>query len=127
MKIAICAPFMKSDIWQERLRHAAPGYSLEFDEFYHPEDVRSAVHFHYHACVVVMVGAVGMEAVVAARERDIGLPILWISDDDDFSLAAYDLQVTMFLNLSCSDKELADAMIRFGNGRKEKNRDCIAL
>lgn len=127
MKIAICAPFMKSDIWQERLRRAAPGYSLEFDEFYRPEDVRGAVHFHYNACVVVMTGAVGMEAVVAARERDIGLPILWISDDDHFSLAAYDLQVTMFLNLGCSDKELADAMLRFGGGRKEKIRDCIAL
>lgn len=121
MKIAICAPFMKSDIWQERLQRATPGYSLEFDEFYHPEDVRGAVHFHYNACVVVMSGAVGLESVVAARERDTGLPILWISDDEHFGLAAYDLQVTMFLKLGCSDKELADAMLRFGGQQKGEN------
>ena len=24
MKLAICAPFMESDLWQERLRRAAP-------------------------------------------------------------------------------------------------------
>ena len=34
MKLAICAPFMESDLWQERLRRAAPRAALEFDEFY---------------------------------------------------------------------------------------------
>ena len=127
MRIAICAPFMKSDIWQERLRHAVPGCNMEFDEFYCPEDVRNAHRFRYHACVVAMAGAVGMESAVAARERDTGLPILWLSDDDHFSLIAYNLQVAMFLKLDCSDRELADAVLRFGSGRKEKSYDCIAL
>lgn len=127
MRIAICAPFMESDIWQERLRRAAPGHSLEFDEFYHPDDVRGAHRFSYHACVVAMAGAVGMESAVAARERDTALPILWLSDDDNFSLAAYDLQATMFLNLGCSDRELANAMLRFGGRRKERSYDRIDM
>ena len=29
MKLAICAPFMESDLWQERLRRAAPWAALE--------------------------------------------------------------------------------------------------
>ena len=28
MKLAICAPFMESDLWQERLRRAAPRAAL---------------------------------------------------------------------------------------------------
>ena len=40
MKLAICAPFMESDLWQERLRRAAPWAALEFDEFYRPEEIR---------------------------------------------------------------------------------------
>lgn len=112
MRIAICAPFMKSDIWQERLRHAVPGCNMEFDEFYRPEDVRNANRFRYHACMVAMAGAAGMESAIAAREQDAALPILWLSDDDHFSLVAYNLQVSMFFNLGCSDRELADAIYR---------------
>ena len=45
MKLAICAPFMESDLWQERLRRAAPWAALEFDEFYRPEEIRSVPGF----------------------------------------------------------------------------------
>lgn len=127
MRIAICAPFMQSDIWQERLRKAASGCRLEFDEFYNEEDIRGAVRFRYDVCVIAMAGAAGMEAAVAARERDAHLPILWISDDDHFGLAAYDLQAAMFLNLDCSDGELAEAMDRCGVGEKEDRHDRIAM
>ena len=54
MKLAICAPFMESDLWQERLRRAAPRAALEFDEFYRPEEVRSIPGFQYDAGVVAM-------------------------------------------------------------------------
>ena len=52
MKLAICAPFMESDLWQERLRRAAPWAALEFDEFYRPEEIRSVPGFRYDAGVV---------------------------------------------------------------------------
>lgn len=69
MKLAICAPFMESDLWQERLRRAAPRAALEFDEFYCPEEIRSVPGFRYDAGVVAMKGARGLELATALRER----------------------------------------------------------
>ena len=112
MKIAICAPFMQSDLWQERLQKASPGHELEFDEFYRPEDVRDVPRFHYEACVVAIAGAVGLEAAIAARERDADVPLLWFSDDDQFGLEAFRLRAVWLLGLDCSDGELKEAMRR---------------
>ena len=119
MKIAICAPFMQSDLWQERLRRASPGRHLEFDEFYHPEDVRVASRFRYGACVVAIAGAVGLEAAIAARERDTDVPLLWLSDDDQFGLEAFRLRAVMLLSLDCSDQELEEAMQKVYERRNE--------
>ena len=112
MKIAICAPFMQSDLWQERLQRASPGHELEFDEFYRPEDVRTVSRFRYEACVVAIAGAVGLEAAIAARERDADVPLLWLSDDDQFGLEAFRLRAVWLLGLDCSDGELKEAMRR---------------
>ena len=71
MKLAICAPFMESDLWQERLRRAAPWAALEFDEFYRPEEIRSVPGFRYDAGVVAMKGARGLELATACGN---GLP-----------------------------------------------------
>ena len=87
MKLAICAPFMESDLWQERLRRAAPRAALEFDEFY---------------------------LATALRERSAALPLLWLSDDEKFGLAAFDLGAAMLLPLNCTDRELADGLRRCG-------------
>ena len=99
MKLAICAPFMESDLWQERLRRAAPRAALEFDEFYCPEEIRSVPGFRYDAGVVAMKGARGL---------------LWLSDDEKFGLAAFDLGAAMLLPLNCTDQELADGLRRCG-------------
>ena len=123
MKLAICAPFMESDLWQERLRRAAPRAALEFDEFYRPEEIRSVPGFRYDAGVVAMKGARGLELATALREQSDDLPLLWLSDDlpllwlsDDekFGLAAFDLGVAMLLPLNCTDRELADGLRRCG-------------
>ena len=104
MKLAICAPFMESDLWQERLRRAAPRAALEFDEFYCPEEIRSVPGFRYDAGVVA----------TALRERSAALPLLWLSDDEKFGLAAFDLGAAMLLPLNCTDQELADGLRRCG-------------
>ena len=88
MKLAICAPFMESDLWQERLRRAAPWAALEFDEFYRPEEIRSVPGFRYDAGVVAMKGARGLELATALRERSAALPLLWLSDDEKCGHAA---------------------------------------
>ena len=114
MKLAICAPFMESDLWQQRLRRAAPRAALEFDEFYRPEEVRSIPGFQYDAGVVAMKGALGLELDTALRERSAALPLLWLSDDEKFGLAAFDLGAAMLLPLNCTDRELADGLRRCG-------------
>ena len=114
MKLAICAPFMESDLWQQRLRRAAPRAALEFDEFYRPEEVRSIPGFQYDAGVVAMKGALGLELATALRERSAALPLLWLSDDEKFGLAAFDLGAAMLIPLNCTDRELADGLRRCG-------------
>ena len=109
MKLAICAPFMESDLWQERLRRAAPWAALEFDE-----EIRSVPGFRYDAGVVAMKGARGLELATALRERSAALPLLWLSDDEKFGLAAFDLGAAMLLPLNCTDQELADGLRRCG-------------
>ena len=89
MKLAICAPFMESDLWQQRLRRAAPRAALVFDEFYRPEEIRSAPGFQYDAGVVAMKGARGLELATALRERSAALPLLWLSDDEKFGLSPW--------------------------------------
>lgn len=123
MKIAICAPFMQSDLWQERLRRASPGHHLEFDEFYSPKDIRTVPRFRYDACVVAIAGAAGLEAAIAIRERDADVPLLWLSDDDQFGLEAFRLRAVMLLSLECSDQELEETMQKVyarRNGSKDR-------
>mgnify|MGYP003183482737 CR=1 FL=1 len=79
MKLAICAPFMESDLWQERLRNGCHQLLLRI-----------------------------------LRERSAALPLLWLSDDEKFGLAAFDLGVAMLLPLNCTDQELADGLRRCG-------------
>lgn len=123
MQIAICAPFMQSDLWQERLRRASPRHHLEFDEFYSPEDIRTVHRFRYDACIVAIAGAVGLEVVIAAREQNADVPLLWFSDDDQFGSEAFRLRAVMLLGLDCSDRELEEAMQKIQEGRSvSRNR-----
>ena len=114
VKLAVCASFMQSDLWQERLSRAACGAALEFDEFYDPDAVRAAPVFRYAAAVAALGGAQGLETVHAIRERSASVPLLWISDDAGFALSAYELGAEMFLTWDCSDAELTAALRRCG-------------
>ena len=114
MRISICAPFMQSDLWQERFRKAAPDVTLEFDEYYDADGIRRAPAFRYAVCIVAMSGDSGRDAATAIRERDREVPLIWISDDDHQGLMAYKLCAKMFLSLDCSQAELENAMYRCG-------------
>ena len=71
--------------------------------------------FRYAAGVVAMQGALGLEAATAMRERAPGLPLLWLSDDERFGPAAFDLRTAMFLPLNCGGGELGEALRRAGD------------
>ena len=113
MKLAICAPFMESDLWQERLRRAAPWAALEFDEFYRPEEIRSVPGFRYDAGVVAMKGARGLELATAAGTVCRPAPAV-AQRRREIRLAAFDLGAAMLLPLNCTDQELADGLRRCG-------------
>ena len=61
-----------------------------------------------------MKGARGLELATALRERSAALPLLWLSDDEKFGLAAFDLGAAMLLPLNCTDQELAYGLRRCG-------------
>ena len=66
-----------------------------------------------HLCPVYGVRSVARTAA-ALREQSDDLPLLWLSDDEKFGLAAFDLGVAMLLPLNCTDRELADGLRRCG-------------
>lgn len=124
MQFAICVPFMKGDIWVERLEHLGAEYGLKVYEYTRPEELANQPGLlHLDAVWVVMDGAPGMEAVYRIRENHKTVPIVWISDDDQFRLIGYNLQVFDFEKNNCDDKQLLNIMQRYHRER-EKRYDC---
>lgn len=108
MQFVICVPFMKGDIWVERLERLGTEYGLRVYEYTRPEDLaKQPGMFHLDAVWVVMDGAPGMEAIYLIREQHRKVPIVWVSDDVQFGLIGYDLQVFDFLLNDCTDQKLA--------------------
>lgn len=74
----------------------------------------------YHAVVIAMTGARGLEAAIQAKQLAPEVPLVWWSDDENFALIAYQLHIPAFLSIDCSDQELYEAMEsirkrRYGN------------
>ena len=74
----------------------------------------------YHAVVIAMTGARGLEAAIQAKQLAPEVPLVWWSDDENFALIAYQLHIPAFLSIDCSDQELYEAMApirkrRYGN------------
>lgn len=85
MNIAICAPFLEADLLEEKIHSAVPNDPLFVDEYYSVETLLALPSLSiYESVWVALPGAVGMEAVLAVRERYGELPIVWISADEQF-------------------------------------------
>lgn len=67
---------------------------------------------NYDIVLVALPGALGMETVLGVREMDRGVPLIWASDDEVFSLEGYRLRVDMFLRLPATPHQYSDALIR---------------
>ena len=57
-----------------------------------------------------MTGAKGLEAAIQAKRLAPETPLVWWSDDENFSLIAYHLRIPAFLPADCSDQELYEAI-----------------
>lgn len=79
--------------------------------FYEPSELfQLSAPFPCDALWIAIDGAAGMEAVIAARERDPHIPLLWMSEDKMFGMIAHSLQVSGFLTRSCTDEEFTAAL-----------------
>ena len=68
------------------------------------------VSSRYHAVVIAMTGAKGLEAAIQAKQLAPEVPLVWWTDDENFALIAYHLRISAFLSADCSDQELYEAI-----------------
>ena len=81
------------------------------------------VSSRYHAVVIAMTGARGLEAAIQAKQLAPETPLVWWSDDKNFALIAYQLRISAFLPADCSDQELYEAIKPIMKWRCE-NANC---
>lgn len=110
MNIALCAAFLEEDIWESRLRTAAPPKRIEITECNSARALLRVLELKpFSLLAVVLDGVAGLEAVRQLRAKAPEVPILWISDED-YSLFGYQYRVTCFLRRPVSDTELREAV-----------------
>ena len=122
MKIALCTELRNMEWFESRLRSLFDGDGqLAIDELWNENQLAQALRrSRYHAVVIAMTGARGLEAAIQAKRLAPEVPLIWWSDDENFALIAYHLRISAFLSADCSDQELYEAMApirkrRYGN------------
>ena len=122
MKIALCTELRNVEWFESRLRSLFDGDGqLVIDELWNEKQLSQALRrSRYHAVVIAMTGARGLEAAIQAKQLAPETPLVWWSDDENFALIAYHLRISAFLSADCSDQELYEAMApirkrRYGN------------
>ena len=122
MKIALCTELRNVEWFESRLRSLFDGDGqLAIDELWNENQLAQALRrSRYHAVVIAMTGAKGLEAAIQAKQLAPETPLVWWSDDKNFALIAYHLRISAFLSTDCSDQELYEAMEpirkrRYGN------------
>ena len=119
MKIALCTELRNAEWFEQTALPFAGDGQLVIDELWNENDYlrRGGA---YHAVVIAMTGARGLEAAIQAKQLAPETPLVWWSDDENFALIAYQLRIPAFLSIDCSDQELYEAMEpirkrRYGN------------
>lgn len=122
MKIALCTELRNVEWFESRLRSLFDGDGqLVIDELWNEKQLSQALRrSRYHAVVIAMTGARGLEAAIQAKQLALEVPLVWWSDDENFALIAYHLRISAFLPIDCSDQELYEAIKsiikwRYGN------------
>lgn len=124
MKLALCTTFLSGDLWEARLRDAVPTGTVHIDECGDPVVLSDLLKRGiYDAAVIVMPGARGMETVRFLRTMCQDVPILWISDDQDFALSGYEQQV-LFLPNTASDEAVRTVMAYLRVPEREADDEC---
>ena len=111
--------------FESRLRSLFDGDGqLAIDELWNENQLAQALRrSRYHAVVIAMTGARGLEAAIQAKRLASETPLVWWSDDKNFALIAYHLRIPAFLSADCSDQELYEAIKPITKWRCE-NANC---
>ena len=106
MKIALCTELRNAEWFESRLRSLFDGDGqLAIDELWNEKQLSQALRrSRYHAVVIAMTGARGLEAAIQAKQLAPETPLVWWSDDKNFALIAYHLRIPVFLPADCSDR-----------------------
>ena len=125
MKIALCTELRNVEWFESRLRSLFDGDGqLVIDELWNEKQLSQALRrSRYHALVIAMTGARGLEAAIQAKQLAPEVPLIWWSDDENFALIAYHLRISAFLSADCSDQELYEAIKPITKWRCE-NANC---
>ena len=91
MKIALCTELRNVEWFESRLRSLFDGDGqLAIDELWNENQLAQALRrSRYHAVVIAMTGAKGLEAAIQAKRLAPEVPLVWWSDDENFALIAY--------------------------------------
>ena len=84
MKIALCTELRNAEWFESRLRSLFAGDGqLVIDELWNEKQLSQALRrSRYHAVVIAMTGARGLEAVIQAKQLAPEVPLVWWSDDN---------------------------------------------
>ena len=86
MKIALCTELRNAEWFESRLRSLFAGDGqLVIDELWNEKQLSQALRrSRYHAVVIAMTGAKGLEAAIQAKRLAPETPLVWWSDDKNF-------------------------------------------
>ena len=112
MKIALCTELRNAEWFESRLRSLFAGDGqLVIDELWNEKQLSQALRrSRYHAVVIAMTGARGLEAVIQAKQLAPEVPLVWWSDDENFALIAITCVSLYFFRQTASDQELYEAI-----------------
>ena len=84
MKIALCTELRNAEWFESRLRSLFAGDGqLVIDELWNEKQLSQALRrSRYHAVVIAMTGARGLEAAIQAKQLAPETPLVWWSDDE---------------------------------------------
>ena len=85
MKIALCTELRNVEWFESRLRSLFDGDGqLAIDELWNENQLAQALRrSRYHAVVIAMTGAKGLEAAIQAKRLAPEVPLVWWSDDEN--------------------------------------------
>ena len=117
MKIALCTEQRNVEWFESRLRSLFDGDGqLAIDELWNENQLAQALRrSRYHAVVIAMTGARGLEAAIQAKRLAPEVPLIWWSDDENFALT------------DCSDQELYEAIKPITKWRCEHANCAVQL